>query len=479
LPAEGLREAIAQGLSDVIVDDVRYIEPRIPTSADPYDPLKPEELQEDQLYAKAAILIEASSGTVIFEKNPDQVMYPASTTKILTVLLAILAGDMNQEVYMTETANNLPEGSADIPMKVGESIRFGDLLYATMVRSGNEGANLIAETISGNNIAFAELMNQAAQMYGCTNSNFVNPHGLHDDNHFTTPRDMAAIARIAMENSTFRTIAKTYTYSLPRSNLRSSRVLVSNSDWLLNPNKENNEFYYPHAIGIKTGTHSHAGYCYVGAAEKDGIELISVVFYSSRQGRWTDTKKLMEYGFSQFVSMTPMELYSQNPITLETSGFSPEDTNMGRLRLAIRPREGTRTVHIVATHAEMEAMARNLKQTVLIEYTRNFAAPIVEGEVVGALTYVPKDGTDLVTYDLVASRSIERRSNAPKSIEEIIAEVLADPNPFPPFSWELLVIALLPFGIAFGVFNLVKRRLKKTGRLKKRRIPKSERRYYQ
>ena len=179
-----------------------------------YDPTQPELLESSHLDATSAILIEASSGEVIFEKDADMMMYPASTTKILTLLLGIMMGDLSQTVYLSETAANVGEDSSVIGLDIGESILFEDLLYATMIRSGNEGANLIAETISGSIPTFVDLMNEAAALLGCTSTHFANPHGLHDDNHYTTARDMALIAKAAMENELFRDMAKAYTYTL-------------------------------------------------------------------------------------------------------------------------------------------------------------------------------------------------------------------------------------------------------------------------
>ncbi len=455
-----------------------YIAPKLPSDVDPYDPEHPEELQEEQLYAKAAILIEAKSGEVIFEKNADERMYPASTTKILTVLLGIMGGDLGATVTMSETANTLPEGSSSIPMETGETINFKDLLYATMIRSGNEGANLIAETLSGNYNDFALLMNQAAAMYGCTGTNFVTPSGLFNNDHYTTARDMAKIAQAAMENETFREIARTYNYSLPRSNLQRTRVLVNPSDHLMNPSREDNPYLYPGTIGIKSGFLNLSGYCYIGAAEREGVELISVVLFSSKEGRWMDTIKLFDYGFSQFVSMTPVELYNLNPMIIETAGFSMDDPDLGRLPLDVRVAEGARDVNIVATKADMEDMARNLNQVVMIEYSRDFTAPIQQGETMGRMTYYPPDGGSPIVYDLVAGRAIQRRLNAPKSLAEIEAEVMADPNPLPPFSVELLLIVLSPFVGIFIVFKLLGRLFRRSGRHKKGRVPKPKNRYY-
>lgn len=467
-------EAVAEGTTETST----IIEPVLANDAEPYDAERPEDLLEEQLYAKSAILIEASSGEVIFEKNPDEIMYPASTTKIMTAILGIMMGDMNQEVVLSESAANIPSDSSTISLDVGETIKFEDLLYATMVRSGNEGANLIAETISGDNASFAVLMNQAAALYGCTSTNFVNPSGLHDDNHYTTARDMAKIAQAAMQNETFRKIAKTYNYSLPRSNLHRARVLVSTSDAFLNPNREDNDYYYPYSTGIKTGSLSTAGYCFVGSAEKDGVELISVVLYSSRRGRWRDTEKLMNYGFSQFISITPEELYLQNPLTIETSGFSLSDNDLGRLELNIEPTEGTRTVKIVATKAEVESMAKNLSKTILVEYKRDFAAPIEQGEIMGTMTYYPPDGGSAVVYNLVADRTILRREDAPKSIEEIEAEVYADPNPFPGFTAEIILIMIVPAGGLYLAIRSLLRLTNKAGRRRKAKTPKPKNRYY-
>lgn len=470
--------ALAQ--TSLAEEPVRFIAPKLDSNASPYDPEHPELLEEGQLYAKSAILINAKTGEAIFEKDADAVMYPASTTKILTVLLGIMMGDMNQTVYLSESdMYGIEEGDSTMDLEVGESINFQDLLYGTFIRSANEGANLIAESVSGSIDAFVAVMNEAAAMYGCTNTHFVNPNGLHDEAHYSTVRDMAKLAQAAMQNEAFRDIAKTYTYQLPASNLHRARVLTHSSRRFFNPSLEDNEFYYPYANGIKTGFHSHAGYCFVGSAEKDGIELISVVFYTTENGRWTDTKKLMEYGFSQFVSMTPQQLYLENPITVETSGFSLDDPGYGRLELGVRARTGTRSVYIVATKDEMASMARNLRQTVLIEYTRDFVAPIEQGEVLGTMTYYPTDGGSAVTYDLVASRSIQRRENAPLSLEEIEALVYADPNPFPPLSAEIVLMVVLPVGGVVVLIRLLRRLLHKGGGHRKRsRVPKPKNRFY-
>ncbi|HPJ02572.1 MAG TPA: serine hydrolase [Candidatus Limiplasma sp.] len=475
LIGNGFTSAFAQDVAEV----VNYYEPQLPAGAQVYDPEHPEILLAEQLYAKSAILIEATSGKIIFEKNADQMMYPASTTKILTVFLGIIKGDLESEVTATAESVNLPYGSSSIPLELGETINFKDLLYATMIRSGNDGANLIAETVAGSVPAFVDAMNQAAAMIGCTGTHFTNPSGLDDINHYTTAHDMALIAKEAMKNDLFRDIVSTFTYSLPRSNIRGSRVMVGTDTNWLNA-ADDNEFYYPYAIGIKTGFLNRSGYCYVGAAQKDGVELISVVFYSSKPGRWTDSIKLMNYGFTQFVSVTPMELYAMNPTVIATSSYSLDDPDIGRLQLGIRASMNTRPVEIVSTIAEVEQMARNLRENVLIEYTRDtFAAPITMGETFGTLTYYPEDGGDPAVYELYATRSITRRENAFKTIAEIKEEVYADPNPFPPFSLEVLFLLGWPFLILIAVILILRRVFrKKNKRGRQQKVPKPKNRYF-
>ena len=411
-------------------------EPTLSPEAAPYDTDHPENLEPDQLYALSAILVTADKGEVIFEKDAYAIRYPASTTKILTVLLGIMmVDDLNQKVTVSETAMNIPADSSTMGLKAGEEIPFIDVLYGTMMLSGNEGANVIAETVSGSIPAFVNLMNETAQVIGC-----VNAHGYHDDDHYTTAYDMALIAREAMKNETFRKIAGTVTYAIARTNLQRARTITTKSEYMLSGSEENpNKYYFPDATGIKTGSHSHSGYCFVGSASRDGVDLISVVYFTGRRARWADTIKLMNYGFSQYVSVTPQDLYAMNPITIETSNYSTSDGNRGRVQLVCQTRADSYSPTIIATKSEIQQMAQNIQDTLLIQYTRDFEAPVTAGEAMGTLTYFPETGEPAV-YDLIAARSVAVRENVPKTLEEIVAETYADPNPFPPFSLYPLIV---------------------------------------
>ena len=291
-------------------------EPTLNPNAEKYDESHPEELSPDQLYALSAILMVEDTGEVIFEKNPDEIRYPASTTKILTVLLGILmVDDLYGYVTVSDSAIAVPEDSSTMHLKAGEEIRFIDVLYGTMLLSGNDGANVIAETVSGSVPEFVNLMNSTASLYGCTSTHFANPHGYHQDDHYSTARDLAIIARQAMQNEQFREIASAVTWSIPKTNMQRARTITTKTEYMLTGSEESpNKYYYPYAVGIKTGSHSRSGYCFAGAAEKDGVRLISIVMFTGKRARWADTIKLMNYGFSQFVSVTPLDLYKRLPL---------------------------------------------------------------------------------------------------------------------------------------------------------------------
>ena len=206
-------------------------EPTLSPEAAPYDADRPENLEPEQLYALSAILITADKGEIIFEKDPYTIRYPASTTKILTVLLGIMmVEDLNRKVTVSETAMNIPADSSTMGLHIGEEISFMDVLYGTMMLSGNDGANVIAETVSGSIPAFVDLMNQTAAVFGCVNTHFENAHGYHDDNHYTTAYDMALITREAMKNETFRKIAATVTYAIPRTNMQKARTITTKTE---------------------------------------------------------------------------------------------------------------------------------------------------------------------------------------------------------------------------------------------------------
>lgn len=448
-----------------------------------YDPDHPELLTEDDLTGVACILIEQNSGDVIFEKDADRLMYPASTTKIMTVLLGLMStDDLSEMVTVSYNGSKagvkaqLDEDSSVLGLIEGEELTLEDLLYGTILRSGNDGAIAIAEHVSGSEAAFVDLMNQTAQAFGMTNTNFMNSHGLHNDYHYTTARDLATLAREAMKNETFREIVASDRHQMAKTNMQKERMISTGHRIMLQTyNGETNSYYYEYIKGIKSGTTDAAGNCYVGAAEKDGVELISVVLHSSRYDVWRDTKKLFEYGFSQYTHTTLTEMYLANPLKVYTSGYDKTDIGLGELELNASPVDPTKTVEISGTYDEIEQLTQNLRNLVLVQYTRELKAPITAGEVIGKMTYVTENG-EAVEYNLLATRSIAARKNRPPSLADIIAATEADPNPFPPLTLEIVLIFLSPL-LVVTVIILIIRAIVRSYKRHYARLPKNKNRY--
>ncbi len=418
--------------------------PAFPAFASEYNEARPEDLTARNLRASSAIVIEQTSGQVLYEKNADEMRPPASTTKVLTALLALTMGNQDDLVTVSANAANMPEDASKIGLQAGEQVRLGDLIRATMVQSGNDGAIAIAEHLMGSEVAFVNLMNEAAMRYGCTRTHFTNSHGYHDDNHLSTARDLAIIAREAMQNEEFREIARLTSFTLPETNLSKARRFNNRALAFLQESDDNKQ-YYRYATGIKTGQHSLAGDCFVGSAAKDGIQLISVVLNSGSTDKWRDTRRLMEYGFTQYESTSVAELYKENPKVINISSFALEDQDLGRLELNLRKMDPLANDALVAPKGSGDEQLKIYNTRTQIEYSRTLEAPVEAGEVMGTLTYTPlSPGAEPVVYELLASRSIIRRASLAPTLDEIRAYTAADPNPFPRFSLEFLIIILLP-----------------------------------
>ena len=453
--------------------------------ADEYDKNYPELLSEGHLTATSVILIEADSGRVIFEKNADERMYPASTTKVLTVWLALMLGEsledgLETKLPVSENAVNLAPDESSAKFAAGENVRLIDLCYAAMLVSGNDAATAIAEGLGGTVESFAGMMNEAAWSFGCYNTHFVNANGLHDENHYTTARDLAALARIAMQDETFRKIASAPSYTLPKDNIYRARSITNGNNFVTESGDENKKNrYYPDATGIKTGTTSAAGNCLVASASRDGVNLISVVLgATSDTSRYEDTIKLMDYGFSQFLSTSIAEIYLRNPRVIDIRGFDLDDPEVGRLTLEIRLQSTGVSDVIVTTREEMEYWVQNFSSFTVTEFTRELRAPITAGEVMGTLTYYSESGVPVV-YDLVASRSIAAREQLFPSVAQIVADAENDPNPFPRITVELVVLYLiLPAAALFIAFRLLKALLRLFKKRRKVKAFKPTSRYY-
>lgn len=260
-----------------------------------FDDSTPLTLQPSHLYAPAFILIDAPSGQVLMESNADTRMYPASTTKIMTLLLALEYGRLDETITIPASASDIPADSSRVPVYPGEQMTMRDLLYGLMIRSGNDAANAVAELCAGSVDAFMSQLNDLATELGMSNSHFVNPHGYHDADHYTTARDLAIAARKGLTDPTFCQIVTCMNYTLPATQKR-GELALQNIWELFDPASE---YYIPGAAGVKSGYTSAAGFCYVGAAQRNSQTLIAVVLGEPTRSRaWIDLSRLFEYGFT-------------------------------------------------------------------------------------------------------------------------------------------------------------------------------------
>lgn len=438
--------------------------------ADEYDPQQPEILSEGHLNASSAILIEAETGRVIFEKNADARVHPASTTKIMTVWLALNSADPDMLITVSENAVNVAEDESTAKLAAGEQVRLIDLMYAAMLLSGNDAATAIAEGVGGNVETYAYYMTQAAQALGCKDTNFVNANGLTDPNHYSTARDLAIITRVAMQDPTFRQIAGSVTYTMPKDNVYRSREIVTGVRFI-NPAEKEGGTYYEYSTGVKTGTTEAAGRCFVGSATKDGVTLISVVMgCSNDKARYTDTIKLMDYGFTQFRSTSIAEIYAENPRVIDIQGFALDDPQVGRLELELRKVDPAVKDLIVTSQDQIEYWVQNFNSITVTEYTRAFRAPIEAGEVMGTITYYPEDGGTPVVYEMLATRTVAAREQLFPSIDQIIADAENDKNPFPRITFELVFLHIILPAIAIllliKMIRFLKRHIHRRRRVK-------------
>lgn len=260
-----------------------------------YDITAPFSLTSDMLYAKSCILIDAPSGDVLFEHDADEVLFPASTTKMMTLLIALENTDPEQQIVVPASAADVPADSSLVPVHPGEKMTMRDLLYGLMLRSGNDAANAVGELVSGSVDAFVEQMNVRAQELGMTKTHYENPHGYHDENHFTTARDLACLARFCMTNPAFCEIVTYLGYTIPETENREA-VFLPNTYEIFD---SSSPYYIEGAAGIKSGYTSDAGFCYAGAAQRGDRTLIAVILgVPGRNRGWTDLKRLFEYGFA-------------------------------------------------------------------------------------------------------------------------------------------------------------------------------------
>ena len=255
--------------------------------------------QAADIASDTGILMDADTGTVLFDKGGDQQRYPASITKIMTLLVAVENSSMDEQVTFTETGvRNVAADSSNINSKVGEVMTMQDCLHALMIISANDAAAQIAEHVGGTEQNFIDMMNQRAAEIGCTNTHFANSSGLPDENHYSSAKDMALIFREGLKNKDFRSVIGDADYTIQPTNMTSDKRVMHTHHPMFAPESD---IYYPGCIGGKTGFTNLAAHTLVTAVEQNGTTYIAVVMHGVELSTCClDSKALFDYGFGNF-----------------------------------------------------------------------------------------------------------------------------------------------------------------------------------
>ena len=352
----------------------------------------------------SVILIHNDTGKVLYSKETNKKMYPASTAKIMTALL-VLESDVALSDVATvsyDAVVNVPVGYSHANLQVGEQLTIEDLLNVILIPSANDAANVLAEHVSGSVENFVELMNAKAIELGCTDTNFVNPNGIHSDEQITTTHDLSLIAQYAMKNETFRSFVSKTSCSLPITNKydKEDRVFTTTNDLIKvnNSNKPDN-YYYKYANGIKTGYTSQARNCIVASAQRDGLEFIVVILgaVQNEQGisqRYSDCKNLFEFAFENYT----------------TKKIKEKDSILKEVEIKNATKD-TRSLSLVLT-SEINVLIdkQDLNKNILPEIilNENLEAPITKGETVGSIKYIVENVE--YTSELIAGNAVKKES---------------------------------------------------------------------
>ena len=373
---------------------------------------------------ETALLLELNSGIVVYAKNAESTVYPASLTKIMTCLVAIeYAGkDLDKLVTVSESAlEGIAEAGGEIKLQAGERMTLRDVLYYLMVWSNNEAGNVVAEYVAGDIPSFISLMNKTARELGCTGTHYANTHGLHDSNHYTTARDLSVITRKALTYELFREIVNTVEYTVPATNLSDARKLTTTNYLILNDgnryladDRNYYTYYRSDAMGIKTGYTSAAGRCVISRASDGNMDLLCIIMGaetrmmddgSVRYDNFVEAKKLFNYGFDHFA-------YAK----VAVAGIEP------MFQASVDYAQDKRGVVLIpSTDVNCLLPKDYRKEKVTTSYSitdpKGLVAPLAQGQKVGTLN-VYYDGTLVDSTELETLTAVEERG-----VDKAIADI--------------------------------------------------------
>ena len=376
------------------------------------------------LTARAAILVEERTGRVLYGKNEHVRMYPASITKILTAYVALEYLDPDELIVLGREILLVPPGSSVARHQVGETITVENMIRALIISSGNETSISVAVNVTRRRSGiqnvnyveamaeFMELMNERARSMGALNTNFTNPHGFHDDNHFTTAYDMSLIIRTALQNPVLRRIAAEPMFvGNGADNRAAPGAITQNYDWVSRNLLivEDSPFFYPYASGIKTGFHNQASDTLASTASKNNINLIAVVLYSPMPGRWNDSIKLFDYGFNFFNFEVVQEAgavigqVEVDNVRLGYDNLLDIVSNLRHTEFLSRAELGRLRYEIIFDEDLISPQDEGVRRAIRL------VAPIAEGQILGRVVYTI-DGNVIYEDSIFAAYEISERT---------------------------------------------------------------------
>jgi len=410
--------------------------------------------------AEAYILIDMTTGEVLAEKNSEEALYPASTTKIMTALLAIENLDLDaswtadREVYAT--------GGSRLTLINGEVCNIKDVLYASMIKSANDGSVFLAKAVAGSTEAFVAMMNERALALGCVNTCFKNPSGLHEEGHYSCAADLGRIALCAMQNPVFRDVVRTPSYVMRETNLSGERTVQNTNLMLYDCTEANrvtvNGVYryckYDGCTGIKTGYTPEAQGCLVSSAERNGTKLLCVVLKSSTLGRFSDSIGLLDWGFENF----------------RTEQVMSAGLDMG---VASVKKGSVRTVGVLSSEDVILTLPAEASGSLIrteVSIMENVPAPVFKGQEIGELT-IYEGGIEIGRYPLLAAADVPEGGFLSNfGIEDALAEKILRIGAI--VLGSLLLLAILFFAVIFYI--AYKRKKKRAAARAARRKAKAE-----
>lgn len=433
--------------------------------------------------AQSYVLFEPNSGKILYAQNENQKIYPASMTKILTAILAMEYIGLDEIVVAGKEVSAIPYDSSKAGHEENEAVMGRNLIRGLIIPSGNETACIVAMAIAKKTTGeetltyakaekiFRDIMNKKAKELGAVNSNFVNPHGYHDDNHYSTVYDIALITREAMKYPFIMEVAKETEFSGGSAGENADPLLKSvNHDW-----KSHNElikggpYAYQYATGMKTGFHDEAGICLSATASKKGIDLIAVTSYPQILDnldpvRWVDSKNLFEYGFNNFAIETIVkkddklgEVFINNPRLGDSDTLSYLSVNT--VTDFLSKEQLARVAMQITFTPEMIAINEPDKETGITDSVIRLIAPIEKGQVIGKVAYT-LDGKPIFLGDIIAENNVlERTFNT--DVDHYIAttkNTLFSKAAIP--YWIILVLVSI---IVFLLIFIIKSRRKRGG----------------